>query len=234
MKKFFVTVVLALAATLSLAHAEVKIAWNNSITVRWQGEAGKFYQVSKATSLSPANWIVVDSNIIGETNEMSRSYPVVVTQNAFFKVDEMTNNIALTNILVYNRGLDNINLANVLFTDSDVISCSFSNSNLRASDWSDTIIDFTLFDRADLRNTTFLGCPYIFASFYAANMSDCDFNGSYVYEGDFRNTTFDVSKASFFGAYLYGCNFTGAVGMNTYGGHFSMCTMPDGSFRNDP
>jgi uncharacterized protein YjbI with pentapeptide repeats len=219
-----------LVCIISNGKAGVLLTIQKSVTISWQGEIGKFYQVYQTTNMT--DWLPVGSAIIGDTNMITRSYPST-NSSSFFKVEEITRP-SLDHRLIYRSVLTNSALTQVSFHSDDIVLSDFTGSMMNVADLSDTVIDLCRFDRVDMRSSFLEGCPYICAYFNGAILWNTLFNGSKLSLCDFHYASFNYVNPDFQGATVYEGDFTGATGFNPAGGTFINCIAPDGSLFNYP
>lgn len=227
MKKFLVV---ALSVLITFPMFAVNLAIEETVTISWQGEPGKFYQVLASTNLALPSWELVETIVLGEAGVLQRTYSK--GSQCFFKVEEIVKP-SLNERLLFKRDYTNMSLLQVSFAQSDIIMCSFANSRLDGGNFGGATIDFVDFSGADLTSGFFENSPYLSASFTGTRLWSASFANSELFVCDFRGGQFNPDRPAFANATLTFCDFTGATGFNPSGGTFIMCLMPDGTLRSD-
>lgn len=229
MKKLIVILATILTAMVTFS---ANLTIEETVTIRWQSEPGKFYQVLATTNLAFPVWEVVEKTILDEgTNLLQKTFSKRKA-SCFFKVEEITKP-SLDGRLLFKRDYTNMMLSQVSFSQSDIVMCKFEGSKLNDSNFGGATMDFVDFTGTDITSGFFENSPYLSAAFIGARLWGASFANSELFVCDFRDAQFNPDRPAFMNATLAFCDFTGATGFNPSGGTFIMCLMPDGTLRSD-
>jgi uncharacterized protein YjbI with pentapeptide repeats len=217
-------------ALLALKVVAVDVTIEKSVTVKWKSEMGKFYSISTTTN-SPAQWQIVEGSIIGNGDVLERSYPTGGSASALFKVEEIMTPNFTGRILNHDD-----------FSESSINGVNFDDTEITISWFIDSKAIDTRFERAFIHLSDFTGANMNFSTFKDAQMTliaapeasfrGCNFSGTTLFSMDFTNAEFN--GALFTGATIIFGDFTGAKNLNLEGALCTLCTMPDGTIRDDP
>jgi hypothetical protein len=225
MQKIIVSIVAVIVSLSTSLEAAVSMKIESSATVSWKSESGKFYRILGKTNITAA-WDELESNIIGDTNVITRSYPM--GNKAWFEVEEITQP-NFTNRFI--SGQTFTTAPGALFQGATLVQSWFSNANLTTAHFEGAFIEDCHFEGANVSPVNFKDAQMNIVYFSNAQLMSSYFGGVSIFYGDFTGA--DLQNVLFTGATLILVDFTGAKNLNLEGARCVGVTLPDGTMRND-